>query len=203
VLPNAAINPFFRGLLEAPNPRHDGFYDATKGEFVSTAPPGVSRRQWEYYRETGCLLWPLWVVQGSGGGHQYRFSHLETEILKELGHDPALLIPGDLPYADPDARTWARIEALDRMKLYGFVLGQVEKVGVQLDQEERDSAVRLRTELSKFLDEQFGEAAEIAASNAVNKRSMRTRAWEDAPPADPRLEEKLELAEHEFIHHGV
>ena len=71
----------------------------------------------DYYCATGCLLRPAWVVQGSEGGHAYRYTAEESQWARWLGRPEAPPAPGDLPYAPVDQRVIGRLRARDRARL--------------------------------------------------------------------------------------
>lgn len=155
---------------------------------------GISRQSWELFRETGCYGVRLWIVQGDRGGHLYRFDPLTSKVAKLHGHPADTPAPGDLPYADPDARTWAQLAALDRMRQWGArYLGEYTARAADVDQaharERRQEAQAL---LSHWIDEQ-------CAAFAPELRSALRRA-----PEIPRARDLSPLdgdaVEHAFLH---
>lgn len=101
--------------LEGPNPRESGYFDKIKGEFVYRAeclPPNITQRQWWLWRSEKAFAEPIWIVQGSNGGHKRRFSDLEGVILRKAGLPREAPDPGDLPFATFDDRI---LDALSRM----------------------------------------------------------------------------------------
>lgn len=71
----------------------------------------MHRWAYEYLQQTGCLPVGLWAVQGSGGGHPFKWSR-EEQVLANAGLlEPATLpLLGDLPYAEIDDRVWQAIQ---------------------------------------------------------------------------------------------
>jgi hypothetical protein len=68
---------------------------------------------WEVHR---ALLLPVWVVQGEGGGHPYRYADHEKRLLRLAqlpDREPEL---GGLPFAPLDDRVLWRLLALDRLR---------------------------------------------------------------------------------------
>lgn len=61
----------------------------------------------QHYLDTrGFLPSPVWVVQGPGGGHPFKYTPAES-VLARAGLLPATVPAiGDLPYADCDWRVW-------------------------------------------------------------------------------------------------
>jgi hypothetical protein len=92
----------------------------------------------DYYLRTGCLLKPFWVVQGSGGGHAYRYTAQERSWARFLGRPEAPPAPGDLPYAPVDQRVIRQLRARDRAHRAEATLA------LAADQAERDAEVDLR-----------------------------------------------------------
>lgn len=98
--------------LEGPSPREGCYYDTKLQKLVRPEGkllPGITQRQWLLWREHSAFVTPLWVIQGSKGGHMVRFNPYE-EHLRRLKrqplHPPA---PGELPFAPFDSRV---LEAL-------------------------------------------------------------------------------------------
>lgn len=80
-----------------PRPRH---------HWVDGPAPGITRQMWELYRKHGAWCRTLWIVQGEHGGHKYRYTDWESRLARLAGLPPQPPAAGDLPYAEPDERTW-------------------------------------------------------------------------------------------------
>ena len=201
VYPRHAVAQWRRQLLEGPNPRSQGFWQYDEHgvqTWRSLAPPGVNRRQWEFWQAGGGFLEPFWVIQGSKGGHPYQYSQAEQQLMEAQGLTAHLVRPGDLPYADPDLRVIPKIQELDRIRLYGFVLDRAENVRYQLDHEELMAARQLRQEVSDYVDRMAAEVGEELASQAMKE------VWDgDIPETDRRLEEKLERVNEQFLEEAI
>ncbi len=77
--------------------------------------------QWTLFQETGCFAVPVWIVQGDKGGHQWRLSSSELGFLEEQGIKSAELpLPGDLPYADYDQRTFTQLAEFDKLRKWNL-----------------------------------------------------------------------------------
>ena len=190
VIPHSHIPPMYLEWFEGPNPRTQGYLE--NNEWVSLAPP-ISKRQWEFFHETGCLLLPHWVIQGSGGGHKYRFSRVEQNILKLKGLDPTPWAPGDLPYATPDSRVWTKLLEADLMRKFQYTTNYLENTEQRLREDERTLLAEMRERLWDWLGEQVMEpSAKIA-------HLQRKNVFPDLPPADPRLDEKYEAEQEQFL----
>lgn len=106
--------------LEGPNPRLGTHYDSVLEKFMpdpNRLPPSITLRQWLLYREHGAHALPVWIVQGTKGGHKRHFNQVEQLVLKQKGrafHAPA---PGDkhYPFAHPDLRMVAAMRKVDQL----------------------------------------------------------------------------------------
>lgn len=105
----------------------DGTGRQATGRMVWESDAIISRRQWELYRETGCYSQRFWIVQGSHGGHKWRFSPVEQSYLKSRGLPWDTPAPGDLPYADYDQRVHAKLVEMDRLLKWKEALGWDER----------------------------------------------------------------------------
>jgi hypothetical protein len=193
VIPHHRISDVERAWLEGPNPADYGYL--RDGEWVSLL-PGVTRRQWEFYRKTGSHIKPYWVVQGNHGGHKLRLNFAERRLVELKGGDPTLPAPGDLPFAVPDERTFAKLAKLDRMRQSSALLNFIENSTQRLDAETQREVEQMRTEMWGWLSSQIESVSDEMAFHLRGK-------LDDAPTGDPHLEGKLEAFEHEFITQGA
>ena len=195
VVPRRSIANLYLEWLEGPNPRTQGYLDTsdpTNHRWVSLAPP-ISKRQWEFYHKTGCLLVPYWVVQGPGGGHKYRFNATEQKILKLNGLDATPWAPGDLPYARPGPQLYANLLEADLMRRFQYTTHYLENTTQRLKDEERTLLVEMREKLLAWLAEQVREPSDKLA------HLQRKNVFPDLPEADPELDAKLEAQEAQYI----
>lgn len=147
--------------LHGPNPRNFGFYDRTLKRFVRTKEFPITRKQWEVFRETGCYGRCIWVVQGKVGGHKRFWTDVESQLATIHGGPQAPPAPGDLCYAEPDARTIEKLAHLDQVRKYGDLLRLLsnrDEVRNSLDRRERETAKEVAMQVWGWLDEQAGEA---------------------------------------------
>ena len=91
--------------------------DITRWDSWST----VDFDQWTLFQETQCFAVPTWIIQGDKGGHRWRLSTAEIGVLKESGiESPELPLPGDLPYADYDRRTFTQLAEFDKLRKWNL-----------------------------------------------------------------------------------
>lgn len=101
--------------LEGPDPRDGGHYDVALGRFVhdpTRLPPSITQRQWQLWRDpaVGGLASPVWIVQGSRGGHKLAYNRHEQILNRLHGRPGTPPVPGSLPYAPVDQRTFRALE---------------------------------------------------------------------------------------------
>lgn len=194
MIPPKRIPGFIRNWLEGPNPRDMGHYDRIRGRFVSFAPP-ISRRQWLLFRETGCYGMPYWVVQGTKGGHRYLWDETERRVSMLNGGPSDTPPPGELPYAEPDSRTFRLIAAGDRLKKYKLMMSFLENSGERIAREERDALEHMRRGVWDWMSEQMEDLAD-PLDHALDQP--------DAPAIDSKkLDRRLEELEEDYILSGV
>ena len=192
VVPQPNIPPMYLEWFEGPNPRTMGYLDREHNQWISFAPP-ISKRQWEYYQKTKCLLIPHWVIQGTEGGHKYRFNSVEQKILKLKGKDPTPWAPGDLPYAAPDERTFKKLLEADLMRRFQYTTNYLENTEQRLKDDERALLVEMRERVWNWLGEQVREPSSKIA------HLQRKNEFPDLPKSDPLLDKKHEELEEQFI----
>jgi len=190
VIPRRSIPPIYLEWLDGPNPRSQGYLE--DGRWVSLAPP-ISKRQWEYYRETGCLLKPYWVIQGRFGGHKYWFNQTEQKILKLKNLDATPYLPGDLPYAELGQNTIARLLQADLMRKFQYTTRYLENTETRLKDEERALLVEMRTRMLDWLTEQSRETADKA--NHLFRKGL----FPDQPELPRTFEAEYEAQEEQII----
>ena len=122
VFPKHAIPDPIREQLEGPHPREQGHPCFGKNDYgtwcqcpipkmrwVGGTSPSITRQAWTLYRKYGGWARPLWVIQGKDGGHKYRFTQWESRLSAMVGGPQQPPAAGDLPYAEPDERTWEHV----------------------------------------------------------------------------------------------
>lgn len=200
VIPNANIAPAIRELLDGPNPADHGHFEMDeygKRRWVTDL-PGVSRRQWHFYRDHGGYLRPYWVVQGTKGGHRYQFTHAERSIIRLNGGNPEPPAPGDLCYAVPDERTFAELGKRDMLSKYVYAVDYMEKEATRkrLDESERRGMEEMRKQVWDSLADQVGGYASEMEFAMRGEMDM-------APENRVQWDRKLEALEHSFITEGA
>lgn len=119
-LPGTPEAPIQRWLLFECVPRAYAKQLPGLGSLDPESPDPMIRWAWEYWTAHDALPVPTWVVQGTDGGHPYAWTENER-ILAQAGllEPKELPLPGDLPYAEPDARAFRALEA--RRKVLALV----------------------------------------------------------------------------------
>lgn len=105
--------------LEGPSPRDGAFYDEILKKFIhdsSRLPPVITQRQWLLWRDHDAFAMPVWVIQGTEGGHKREFNRLEELLLKRAGKPHVAPFPGELEYSTPTDKTFAMILRMKEMK---------------------------------------------------------------------------------------
>lgn len=167
--------------LEGPPPRSFGRYDHALGKFKRTRSSFVSQRQWEFHRETGLYGRPIWVVQGTEGGHKRHWSEFEQNLVMLKTDNPEPMYPpapGDLCYAEPDQRTIAMLHALDLVHAYGDLLhlsATHPHVLESLDRREKEAARDIAEQVWSWLHVQVEESMTLT-------RAMVNDIWDNANP---------------------
>lgn len=154
------VPEILRADLRGPHPRLRASWDPIKGVFVPDPHCNVDRIQWELYRETGCYGRLYYVLQGSKGGHKRRFTRVESQEAQILGHSGQPPAPGDLPFAQPDQRTWDRLAQLDTFRSYNMMLDVMKRSPEMLEREEQDALNRMRDKVQKWIGDQIEEELE-------------------------------------------
>jgi len=198
VIPAQSIPSAIRDMLEGPNPADHGHFENDEYGHPRwvTDLPGITRRQWQFHKETGNYLRPYWVVQGSRGGHRYQFSFTERRIIEMNGGDPNPPAPGDLPYATPDQRTFAQLGQRDLLRKYAYAIDFMENSERRIEADERRGLEEMRRQYWNMTSEQVkGYADEMA----FHLRGH----LDDAPPSEVQYDKAIEELEPSFIEHGA
>ena len=200
VTPRSNVPDFVLPWLEGPNPATMG--TLFEDEWHSTAPP-ISRRQWTYFQETGCYLQPYWVLQGTKGGHRYRLSRTEQVIIEAKGGNPEPPVPGDLPFAVPDQRTFTALVQRDRLLAHTRTIDFIEQSDTRLTSEAERDVRDMREELWTWHDRHSEETAEEAASQSARALWADMPSYEEAYPDEPSIDEKLEKLYEDTMTEGI
>jgi hypothetical protein len=180
--PLHATDPVLLADCRGPNPRERAYYDQVTRQFVADPNCLVTQTQWRLYRETGRYGQPFWIVQGTKGGHKRWFNRTEQKLCKMAGLPPEPPSIGDLPYADPDGRTWAQLRAFDRLQAAGNDLRQLQ--GDAHVRRKRDQQERLRADFVRWLEAQVDDHAKDYAQAVPTEDARRvetdfSREWEE------------------------
>lgn len=162
--------------LEGPNPRVDmdhycaaGWCQcAMKKNKLVTREGGYSTVkidywQWRFYQQHGRSPLRYWTIQGTEGGHRFALTPYESRIwqqTKGISDTPA---PGDLPYADFDARVLRDVVAYEPMRRKLLELWWRNKQTAMQAVIDAEEAVRVqqRTQAFGAMRERTGESAEM------------------------------------------
>lgn len=144
------IEPWVRKALYGPSPRSKGHYCAPgyclceqkQNRWVGGATKFLDSQTWRIYRETGLYATRWWIIQGSRGGHRYRWDQEELAAvvanMKGLGNQPPAV--GGLPYAPFDARVLRAIRAEHKASRAAAALKDMAGRKLSLALEDRDQA---------------------------------------------------------------
>lgn len=178
--------------LRGPAPQLLNYWDDVLDEYVVVC-GFVNQSQWELYQETGCFGRPLWIVQGEYGGHKVEYDRLEKALCRMNERPTEPPDPGELPYAEPDWRTFAKLWEMDRIKQSKYLLNLLDRnPGALTRKEARETEIELRQHIWKWLDEQAYKWAELAEPVAKDITL-------DLPRPHPRMREALEKYEEDYL----
>lgn len=150
--------------LLGPNPRNYGRWDGLLKRFVRTKSVGITMRQWLLFQETGCFGRPIWVVQGSRGGHKRFWTDVESNLSLMHGGPEVPPAPGDLRYAEPNRVTIDRLKAMDLVDRFGDILNRLsnnDEIRSALSRREREIAASMADQVWGWMEEQVQEAMEF------------------------------------------
>jgi hypothetical protein len=150
--------------------------------------PGRSRIL-DYLLKTECLALPYWVIQGSHGGHKHRYSQVEQQWQRMVGHQDTPPDPGSLPYAEFDQRVVRKLRSHNRAwSAFGNLLNAHED-------EKQQALLAFRKALLRYVDHSV--EAEFDALTLSQKAGLvdevRTDFTQDSAPPD------LEAARDHFL----
>lgn len=189
--------------LEGPNPRNFGYYDKAKGAFVRSKTLRINLQQWLLFQKTGYYGRPLWVIQGSSGGHLRRFSDVQSAISEMHGGPVDPPAPGDLPYAELDERTIAKLRFMDVVSKYGDVLRTygmsdfgVRLAHAELSRREREMMRTMAEQLWDWMGSQVEEAMNPGTGDGLSRAAAQSF-WENTIDDDGERPD-YEAEEEEF-----
>ncbi len=153
---------------------------------------GIDYMQWKLYQETGHFGKRWWCIQGDQGGHRHALDTIESRVARimtrgKVSDTPA---PGDLPYADFDSRTFVKVAALDKVRMWKGVTDYVYRNHASMDAAERDEGEAAQTALWSWLESQVNQTVQKIGRAGV-------QALRDAAP---RVLDKPKPIDQEAIH---
>lgn len=151
--------------LTGPNPRTRGHFDRVLKRYVVDGEPAlIDRRQWVLFREFQCLAQPLWIIQGSRGGHKRHFTPSELRHLRTRGYPhKAAPAPGELPYAEFDERVLVQLAKMDRLRQWDRAMSWRKRTMTDTFKDRARAETRFLKLFGDWLDEQMaGVAAHVA-----------------------------------------
>jgi hypothetical protein len=151
---------------------------------VDLARKAMDRVQWSIYLETGRYAQPFWVVQGDRGGHKRNYSDIESRLSLFHGGPAAPPSLGELPYAEPDERTFSKLRMLDQVRFWNKALSIEERDPDFFDAEDQEVLKDFRRQLWNWMDDRAYEATEgwREGTSAIWKRSCELAGVDSLPP---------------------
>lgn len=159
--------------------------------------------QTRLFRETGCYAQPLWALQGSQGGHPWRYSQAEKMLamMRELPERPPAL--GDLGFCGLDRRTMDALQVRDAFLQWEQIGDFLTRTGATIEQDEAESLRSARSQFWSWSEarmradvDEYSRAALLRAADELPRvlvgRDDRRRLAHTRPD--------LEQARHDFIH---
>jgi hypothetical protein len=158
--------PRSQGAWVQPEPAKPPMYDAN-GQYIPAqhAQRGhwrtealVSQTQYDLYHATGGHFGrPLWVVQGSNGGHRRKLKPKERMLLKLAGRAQTdVPLMGDLPYAPIDFRVIHALLERDSLMYWNAKLADDQRQGLA----DRNEGAAFRRTLLDWFDKQVAQAVD-------------------------------------------
>lgn len=170
MLPVGQVPEMFRAALYGAHPRSTGHYcgpgwctcdlKANKWRGGPETAWNIDRMTYEMYQRTGCYGQRLWIVQGNRGGHLRRYDDVEAKIAETLGLPNTPPVIGELPYAEPDQRTWALLRQRSRIHAWRQHTDYLRRTVAMdvADEDERDR--QAQAAIGAWLDQQVGQHAD-------------------------------------------
>ena len=187
------VRPDVLAELRGPSPRSAGHYCAvgycgcrTKfNAWYGGAARQIDFAQWQLFQETGHYGTRWWTIQGDQGGHRHRLDRVEARVARIHGGTGDTPRPGDLPYAEFDQRTFWKIAALDRVRMWKGVTEYVHRNNDQLNAEEREEGLAAQRALWSWLESQVKRTVDtIGSSGAKTLKEAAPRVLGKPTPLD-------------------
>jgi hypothetical protein len=150
--------------FKGPHPRSTGhacfvgwcLCPVKKNRWVGGPPTafGVDRVTYELFKDTGHYGSRFWIVQGSKGGHRRKYDEIEEAVAfaAKLPTEPPNFC--DLPYAEPDQRTWAALRSTDRLSGGKDLIDAIRRNPAHENIEERARAEEVMQIIGKAIEAQ-------------------------------------------------
>ncbi len=161
--PDEQIRPEYIEQCKGPHPRSAGAFNARLGFWEGGPAPLITRSQWEIYRAVGRYAEPFWVIQGTLGGHKYRLTKWESKLSVLCNGPKDTPVPGALPYAEPDERTWNALAAADRMRERNRTLEYMFRRPFEFTASELEAAQTVAKEVLQWIGLRSSEHADELA----------------------------------------
>lgn len=189
---------YFKNVKQSYQTVKPGCHPLSARRWVSTAPPNVTQRKWDLYRQFGCEARLFWVIQGGKGGHKYKIkSPHEKKLRKLMGLPADTPYIGQLPFAPFDDRVIDQLISLDEeRKQVTFATELLNRSRETADMAEAAELRSLREQLKKWWSDQVDEAVDLAGMTGPGGYWSRVRS--DAPLIRSNAPNKEQIDE-EFL----
>jgi hypothetical protein len=213
VWPWARTPASVRAELDGPDPRSTGHYCGPRSLcacemerrpdlWVGGQTALINQTEWRLSRELAALGHPgwaraWWVIQGEHGGHPRYYTPAEAALadLADLPSEPP--VPGELAYAEPDARTWDAVQAADRVRQGAKLL---ERRVQDFVGEQRETALRVRRATFDMLQRASRHAVDAYGAGMRRELSAyRLGAFAYAPDDDEAAVRDPDFAREAFV----
>lgn len=159
----------------------------------------VSRYQQQMFRQYRVHARPMWVIQGTKGGHYASYSKAVEEDHRALGLPPEPPKPGDLPYADFDERVVRQIVAASQLVRFKQDFGEFKRRFGTVEGQKREAASALRAARERyvaFINSQFEDGDDLF------RTAYATGELADAPRTTSEFVQENEESDQRYIERG-
>jgi hypothetical protein len=156
----------------------------------------VSVFQQQMFKKHRVHARPMWVIQGSRGGHYVVFSATVQEDHRALGLPPEPPKVGDLPYAAFDERVVRQLVEASKLVQFKNDFGEFKKRFGDVDSQKREAKTALhaaRERYVTFINNQFEDGDDLFRS-AYGKGEL-----SDAPTTDKEYVRENEKADEKYV----
>jgi len=196
--PKRAIPKHVLKELQGPHPRSKGNYSERLGCWVNGCAPNITKTAWEIYQKFGGWAQPYWVLQGENGGHRYSLFPWERVLLHLATGRKDVAAPGDLPYCEPDQRTWDALwTAKQRNDEVQKIAALATKYRGELDGEDAQMVDQAAREFVRSWGESVSQHADELAW-AMRRNSLMAREDREEKDYDADEETLIRELRHEW-----